>query len=356
MAARRPAQRFSLKQLERSVNSGKPEPVYFFHGSEEFRMKEAVNVIKTRIMKDADRSTGWCVYDLSETGFDELLGDLRTVSFFGGLRGVMADNLSIKGERGGGCHLNDDRQKRLVDYIKNPSPDVALILCAGKIDMRLKFWKTISGNTASAAFESSEWDGKQYAYEKMRDTGLGFLPDAKEWIAETFANDTKSLNAELEKLAVYMGERKNVSIDDLEDCMNVPKTDSIFKLTDAIASGSVDGSLRALSSLKFRGEPFLKIIPMMAWQFRMLLKLKSCEKEKLPPDETARRCGVNPFMIKKNHYIEKAARFTIVKLELILHHLSLVNIKLQRSSMNKWTILEQETISLINKTRSELST
>jgi len=312
-------------------------------------MKEAIDAVKNRIMKEADPSTGWRVYDPSETDFSDLMTDIRTVSFFGGLRGILAVNISLKGESGKKRSLGEEEQKQLIDYMENPSPDVALIISTTGADFRQKFWKTLKAGAKAVAFESNESSDKQYVAEKLRATGLEFTNDAKTWLRERFVNGTRHLHTELEKLAVYMGESTNVTLNDLENCMNVPGTESIFMLTDAIGNGRVNKSLLALSSLKTRGEEFFKVLPMIAWHIRKLLALKSCENEAMPLEEKARRCGVNFFFFKKNNYERQAANFTIEKLKTVLYRLSLADVELKKSPMSKWTILEKEIISLINK-------
>jgi len=312
-------------------------------------MKEAIDAVKNRVMKTADPAVGWCVYDPSKTGFGELMTDIRTVSFLGGLRGIHAVNISLKGESGKKHSLGEEEQKQLMDYIDNPSPDVTLIISTTGADFRQKFWKTLKAGTKAVAFASSEASDKQYVAEKLRASGLEFTNSARAWLVERFVNGTRQLHAELEKLAVYMGESRNVTLNELEDCMNVPGTESIFMLTDAIGNGRVDKSLLALSSLKNRGEEFIKVIPMIAWHIRKLLALKSCENEALQLEEKAKRCGVNFFFFKKNNYEGQAGKFSIEKLKAILHRLSLADVELRKSPMNKWSILEKEIISLINK-------
>lgn len=339
-------------------------------------MKEAIDAIKKRVMKSADPATGWRVYDPSENDFSEFMTDMRTVSLLGGLRGIHAINISPKvkkekdeehslgGEKqkqpvnvsvgkGGGKKyaLGEEEQKQLLDYMDNPSPDVTLVIATTGADFRQKFWKTLKTKAKkSVAFATNETSDKGYIAEKMRSTGLEFSDSARTWMMERFVNGTRQLYTELQKLTVYMGKSRNVTLKNLEECLNVPGTESVFMLADAIGNGWANKSLQALSSLKNRGEETFRVLPMIARHIRQLLVLKSFENEALPRAEKAKRCGIHPFFFEKNNYEGQAAKFTMEKLKTILCRLAVTDLILKKTKMNRWSILEKEIISLIDET------
>ncbi len=360
MAAKGP---FSQKDLERSVNSGKFEAVYFFHGTEEHRMKQAISTIKSAIMKGSDPSTAWRTYDLAETSFGEILGDLKTVSFFQERRCVLVEGLVKKSSRGGGqksetddeaddkeakkIRLDEKEQEALLDYAQNPSPDVVLVVACGKVDGRAKFWKELSGKTFSAQFETTEKDRRVMIAEKLQTSGMQFAPDAREWMVERFANRLSLLDSELRKLELYLGGAKKVALADLEACTSAPPLDSIFMLTDSIAAGNMDDSLEALNSLRRQGEILLIVQGMIVRQFRILLVLRSCREQKIGGEETAKRCNVKyPFPYQK--YEELAAKFTMEQLKKSICALSMADSKIKSSGLDEWHVMEHEIIALIS--------
>lgn len=336
---------FSLKTFERTIAEKKPSPVYFFYGSEEYRIKRAVAAIKNRIIQEGEAETGWSVYDFAETQFSQLHADIRTVSFFGSLRGVVARNLTIESGRGEKSNpLDEDDQKRLIEYIKNPSPDVVLLLITEKADMRKKFWKELAANAETVNFETK--DQKQLVTETMLESSLQFDGESRRWIMENFEHSCPQLESEFQKLEVYLGGRKKVSLSDLEECMNAPRTESVFKLTKAIASGKIDESLQILNMLRIQGEVLQMLMGLIARQFRILLVLKSLSGQGLSQSELARRCGVNPYFF--NEYQQQVKNFSLGSLKSILHKLSSTDIKLKSSSMDGWMILEDTIISLMS--------
>ena len=343
---------FSLKTFERGLAEKKPAPVYFFYGPEEYRIKRAAAAVKKRILKEADPLTGWTVYDLAETDFSQIIAYVRTVSFFGGLRGVAVTNLAVKVDRdldvdANGAEkpnaLDEEDQKRLMEYIKNPSPDVVLLLITQKIDKRKKFWKELAAEAKTVNFETK--DKKQLVTEILLESGLQFDNESRKWVMENFEHSCRQLESEFQKLEVYLGGRKEVSLSDLEECMNTPRTESVFNLTKAIGSGKMDESLLLLKMLKSQGEILQMVTALIARQFRIFLILESLGGENLPQNELARRCGVPPYYL--DEYRQQARNFSLAKLKWILLVLSSADIKMKSSSLDGWMILEDTVISLI---------
>lgn len=366
MAANRDAA-FSIKGFENGLDKGKPAPVYLLYGSDGHRIKQAAQAVKKRVLKEADPQTGWRVYDLAQAEFVTLLDDIRTVSFFGGLRGVVAANLAIKGgkaddddgddeestenRRAAGYALDEEDQKLLMKYAASPSPDVVLLLMAEKVNLKYKFWKELAAKTEAIAFtEPKEYEKKRIVADMLAESGLKFDTEAWKWITENFAHNYTQLETEIIKLDIYTGGKKKVSLADLEECMNAPRADSVFKLAEAIAYGRIDVSLGLLKTLKNQGEILVKVMGLIARQFRILLILKSLAGQNLSEGERARLSRVSPYFL--GNYEKQAKKFTVVKLKKIIQLLSSTDVGIKRSSLNGWMILENTVISIINGQKS----
>ena len=337
------------KTLERSLKEGKPSSVYLFHGSENNRIKEAINIVKQYVEKTSGSETvAWTAYDLAETGFNSLISDIKTVSFFGGTRGVYAFNFthSAPGGGSGEYRLQEDEQESLLAYLEKPSPDVILVLRASKVDMRLKFWKGLKSKAFEICFETAEKDRALLIEEKLRETGLTFSPQARGYVVERFVSNFTNLIPELEKLTTYMGDKREVSVTDLEDCMSFPKKENIWQLTDSVIGGNTQKALESLKSLKLQGESNLMVLPMVAREFRLILFCKAGEQEGMSIDETAKKYGLkSSWSLRKHWGNHKSYSYSL--LVRFLHHLYVTDINMKRSKADDWTTLEKEILSFI---------
>lgn len=358
----------SLKDLEQSLADGKTAPIYFFHGEQESGIAAAVRSMRDHLLKTGDASTAWRAYDLAENSFGDFISDVLTVSFFSEKRGVLLQGLLKKGRATGdeddaddavgakNVRLEEKEQVAFLKYLKQPSPDVAVVIAPGKVDMRQKFWKEIAAASFTVSFNLTEGDRKAIFEENLRSSGLTFAPDARAWMEERFVGkDTAKerlvgnfpfLQSEMIKLVLYMGENKRVTMADVEECMSAPSQDNVFKLTDALAERNVDEALKTLESLRDQGSPCLMVMGMIVSNFRKLLMVRSGRDQRLRDDEIMARAGIkSPWQLNK--LTNQARKIPTEQLKRIIFHLARADIRIKSAGLNDWHILEQELVGII---------
>ncbi len=358
----------SLKDLEQSLADGKTAPIYFFHGEQESGIAAAVRSVRDHLLKTADASTAWRAYDLADNSFGDFISDVLTVSFFSEKRGVLLQGLLKKGRATGdeddaddavgakNVRLEEKEQVAFLKYLQQPSPDVAVVIAPGKVDMRQKFWKEIAAAAFTVSFNLTEGDRRAIFEETLRSSGLTFAPDARAWMEERFVGkDTAKerlvgnfpfLQSEMIKLALYMGENKRVTMADVEECMSAPSQDNVFKLTDALAERNVDEALKTLESLRDQGNPCLMVMGMIISNFRKLLMVRSGRDQSLRDDEIMARAGIkSPWQLNK--LTNQARKIPTEQLKRIIFHLARADIRIKSAGLNDWHILEQELVGII---------
>ncbi len=358
----------SLKDLHQSLAAGKTAPIYFFHGEQENGVAAAVRSVREHLLRTGDPSTAWRAYDLAENAFGDFISDVLTVSFFSEKRGVLLHGLLKKG-RGIGdeedageavsaknVRLEEKELLAFLKYLQQPSPDVALVIAPGKVDMRQKFWKEVAASAYTVSFNLTEDDRKTLFEEKLLASGLAFAPDARAWMEERFVGkDTGKervtgnfpfLDSEMDKLSLYMGDNKRVSMTDIEECMSAPSQDNIFKLTDALAERKIDDALNTLDSLRNQGSPCLMVMGMIASNFRKLLMVRSGRDQRLRDDEIMARAGIkSPWQLNK--LTTQARKIPADLLKRIIFNLARADMRIKSAGLNDWHILEQELIGII---------
>lgn len=364
----------SLKELQQSLADGKTAPIYFFHGEQENGIAAAVRSVRDCLLKTGDPSTAWRAYDLAENSFGDFLSDVLTVSFFSEKRGVLLQGLLKKG-RGAddkddadgdtdgddalgskNVRLEEKDLLALMKYLQQPSPDVAVVIVPGKVDMRQKLWKEIAAAAYTVSFNLAEGDRKAIFEEKLLSSGLTFAPDARAWMEERFVGkDTNKermagnfpfLDSEMNKLALYMGENSRVTMGDVEECMSAPSQDNVFKLTDALGARNVDAALGTLESLRNQGNPCLMVMGMIISNFRKLLVVRSGRDQRLRDDEIMARAGIkSPWHLNK--LTNQAQKLPAEQLKRIIFRLARADLRIKSSGLNEWYILEQEIVGII---------
>jgi DNA polymerase-3 subunit delta len=98
--------------------------------------------------------------------------------------------------------------------------------------------------------------------------------DAYRAVCEMTGFDLRTFSQNLEKLASYVGDRKEISVDDVGSVLERTKKDPIYELTNAVSDRNVKGALFYLKSLLAAEFHPLQILAAITNQTRKLLLLK----------------------------------------------------------------------------------
>src|ERR1700726_3521645 len=277
-------------QAERFVSeleSRKLRPAYVFVGDEAFFRKRFRDAILEHLVPADLRDFSFFEFDLAETDLAEILDRARTPSlmapfqvFF--VRGVK--NLFGRGS-------NDEKLAAIEDYCTNPNPDALLVFVADHIsipaDVRRmemqdkeryqRIRETMGrycGIVELARVEEGEAVRWISDYCASREVGLKIDPDGARELVDALGGDMMMISNELEKLILYVGEKKRITLGDVESMVLAAKQRSLYELTDAISAKQRVRALEVLDAILLSGdgeEAAIGHIYMLAKTFRQML-------------------------------------------------------------------------------------
>src|SRR5881397_2896361 len=240
----------AFAQAERfvsEVEARKLRPVYVFVGDEVFFRKRCRDAVLQYLVPSDLREFSLFEFDLSETDLAEVLDRARTPSlmapfqvFF--VRGVK--NLFGRGS-------NQEKLAAIEAYCKDPNPNAVLVFVADHIsipaDVRRmdltdkeryqRIRETMGeycGIVELARVEEGEavrWIGE---YCTTRDVKIE--PDGARELVDALGGDMMMISNELEKLILYAGDKKRITLGDVETMVLAAKQRSLYELTDAISA------------------------------------------------------------------------------------------------------------------------
>lgn len=111
-------------------------------------------------------------------------------------------------------------------------------------------------------------------------------------------SDLRQMAAELEKLDIYTGSRRDIRKQDV-DAMCAPASTSTFDFTEALKSRKMPDALYALKQLLSHGEDPIKLLGLATASFRLYLQLLLLNQDKKTTAEMATILGKNPYFIQK---------------------------------------------------------
>jgi len=267
------------------VEDRKLRPVYVFVGDEAFFRKKCRDAILQSLVPSDLREFSLYELDLAETDLAEVLDRARTPSlmapfqvFF--VRGVK--NLFGRGS-------NEDKLNAIEGYAKDPNPDAVLIFVADHISIpadvrrmdmtdkeRYERIRETMGRYAAIVElgRVEEGDAVRWIQEYCGTREVKIDADAARELVDSLGGDMMMISNELEKLILYVGEKKRITLGDVETMVLAAKQRSLYELTDAISARERTRALEMLDAILSTGEgeeAAIGHLYMLAKTFRQML-------------------------------------------------------------------------------------
>jgi DNA polymerase-3 subunit delta len=144
---------------------------------------------------------------------------------------------------------------------------VVFLLSASEIDKRRSFYKSITKVATVEHFDRidtsrSGWEeeAESLARGLAAERGLIFQPEAIEVFVRLAGADTRQLRNELEKIDLYLGEKREIDTQSVRNLVARTATGVIWELGNAIAKRQLSAALALLDQLLFQGETPIGIL------------------------------------------------------------------------------------------------
>jgi DNA polymerase-3 subunit delta len=267
------------------VKDRKTKPLYLFIGDEAFFRKRCRDAVLRFLVPSDMREFSIYDFDLAETELAEVLDRARTPSLMAPFQVFFVRG--VKELYGRGSH--DDEFEAIKAYADNPNPDAMVIFVADhvsipsdprKMDMtdrdrygRIK--ETLGefcGTIELARVEEGE--AVKWITEQANNEGVKVDADAARELVDALGGDMMLISNELEKLTLYVGEKKRITLGDVETMVLAAKQRSLYELTDAISAKDRVKALEILDAILSSGdgeEAAIGHLYMLAKTFRQML-------------------------------------------------------------------------------------
>lgn len=264
--------------------------IKLIHGTDEYLVSHHSRKAVNALCPEAEQTLGLETIEGDVKTIDEAvnalktaIGALRTVGLFGGQKTVWLRDVSIFKD---GVISKNAKVKELLanlaEDIKKGLPDGHhLIISAPGVDRRSAFYKA-----CSASAEVDAYDLPEQAYLKepiIRDRAQKLFaraqcrisPSALDLFIEKVGMDTRQLVMEAEKLTLYIGERKEITVDDVKAITSSSAEAIAWDFTDALGERRLDEALKILRQLLFQGEAPVGLMFAIESLYRNLMQFRA---------------------------------------------------------------------------------
>lgn len=267
------------------VEGKKLRPAYVFVGDEGFFRKRFREAIVAHLVPAEVRDFSLFDFDLAETDLTAILDRVRTPSLMAPFQVFFVRGVKTLFGRGS----NEDKLAAIEDYCKNPNPDALLILVADHISIpadvrrmdmtdkdRYERIRETLGQFCGIVELARVDEGEAVRWVTDYCTGrdVKIEADGARELVDALGGDMMMIANELEKLILYVGEKKRITLGDVETMVLAAKQRSLYELTDAISAKDRVRALEVLDAMLSTGdgeEAAIGHLYMLAKTFRQML-------------------------------------------------------------------------------------
>lgn len=283
----------TIQEIEKQLKQKKLLPVYYLFGEDSYSIETTYKIIEKYvepfIASDFDKET---YYGENQT-FSNIAGLASTFPF-----GSEKKLITLK-------QAEKPRDKKeIVNYLKSPADfSVLVFLHDGTItNPETEPYKTLAKQ--GYLFEAKELKADaliQWLISYVEKKGKTISYDNAQLLTDISGDNRTTLESQLEKIILYIGDSKEITIESIRGLSTSLKQYTIFDLQNAIGKKNKANALKVAHNLLKNGSEPIQIIAMVNKYFTGLARLTELTASNTNEYQIARVLGTHPYYLKDYH-------------------------------------------------------
>lgn len=296
---------WSPNDFNNSLKNKKIFAQYLLFGDESFLLEEAADSLVKLSLQDSLRDFNLNTYHGSDVDIEALKDALQTLPMMAERRVIVLKDAH---------ELKEKQWDQLLSMLEDPVESSTLICIAQKVDKRKKYYKAFLDHGVVTEFKRPfENQIPQWIMAIAKKYSLQMDSEASQVLHQLVGNDLSEMNSEIKKLADYVGDRKEILVDDVLEVVSHVRINSVFELTDAIGRNDRSYALVCLANLLDNGQNEVGVLALISRHFRILKLVSEGLDEGISGQKLSARAGVSPYFLKQ--YITQVKFWKETKLE-----------------------------------------
>jgi DNA polymerase-3 subunit delta len=305
---------------------------------------------------------------------------MQTLPFFGSGKVIWFQNCNFLSDERAATKDVIASLAALADDLKEFSwQNVRLLITVGKVDKRKAFYKALDklGTVESFAgwsVDDRDWAGQAevWARKGLRARQKEISDEALAELINRVGPNARQLDNEVEKVALYVGDRKEIEFDDVATICTRNKMARAFALGDALGDRDLPRLLARLDEAlwevkldpqkseigllysligKVRAMLLLKEMLREGWvkpdpdYNRFKAQLERVPKDQLPEDRRFNPLALNPYVLFKA--LPQVKRYSEAELIRAMDLLFQCNLRLVSTSLDESLVVQQTLVQIV---------
>ncbi len=279
----------NLPALKQQIDDRKLARVYLFVGEDVKQMDRMVDGIEG-VVDPADRpfaverlyagepsGTPQAIADASR--ILPMLGDRRIVIVLRAERLLKPKRASKAAAQSDEASEDGDAEQAvdaegLEDYLASPASSTTLVFVATEVDRTRRLTKRVLEAASVVEFAGLSGDGPrrdvrpsaaEWLREELTRLGRTIEADAARMLAERSGNDITKIRGDLERLLLFVGDRKKLTTDDVMEVVSTQNAVDDWAVVNAIGDGNAARALVETAHRFERGDSPHALVGQLRW-------------------------------------------------------------------------------------------
>ncbi len=275
----------------RSTSKLEPKPIYAAFGDDVYLKSEVLDsIVKLSLGGSAD-DMAVTRFPGESTGLAKVLDEVRTLPFLAKCRVAIVENADP---------FVTAHRKELEAFAQRPGSTGVLVLV-------VKLWPSSTNLAKLVEKIGMSVDCKAPSERELPKWLVNFAKDqfeiklddnAAKLMVELVGAEVGLLASEVEKLWVYVGDRKSIGTDDVMKMVGAGKIETVWKALDAATTGRAAEAFEDIDKLIASGQHPVGILAAWAASLKKVHHAGQLRRAKYDLGEACKIAGVLPFAIK----------------------------------------------------------
>ncbi len=282
----------TYEQLIAAVQRNDLAPLYFLFGDETFLMDEVQAAVLKHALEPHEKDFNLDIVYGSETDANQVLGLCSQYPVMAQRRVVIVREFEKLEEN-----------QAFKSYAERPNPTtVVLLVCNARPNLSAHPYRALKQHAAWAEFKALRpQDLPRWIKSRLASVGYGIEPAALHMLGDFLNTDLRAAASELDKLITFIGDRKEITADDVVRAAGQTREFSVFELQKAVGeqrfADAVRISERLLSMAANPSGEAIMIVAILTSFYTKLWRLLPLMAERMPERAMAGQIGVPPYYI-----------------------------------------------------------
>jgi DNA polymerase-3 subunit delta len=316
------------------------KPLYWLEGEEDYYIDLVMNYAEHNILNESEAGFNLSVFYGKDASWSDVVNACMRYPMFAEKQVVL---------------LKEAQQMKDIDklenYIENPLASTIFVVSYKEktLDKRTKLYKIIKK------------DGEVFTSEKIRDykmvewvkdyigqQGLEMSAKAMALLVEFVGNDLSRVTNEIEKITVNLGQRKNITEDDIEKYVGISKEYNAFELQNALAVKDLSKAIKIIQYYESnpKAAPIQLVLPSLYGFFSKLYSV--CGMADKSEGAIKHLFYNNPFATREALSTIKLYGYEgVEKALLLLHEYNLRSIGIHDSGTSDGSLLKEMVVKMM---------